>query len=129
MDGEGAAGPVVVVEDDTDTRDMITGVLERAGYRTRSVSDGLRLLDMLQKERPSVVLLDVMLSWIDGFELCRALKKNPDLKGIPVVFVSARTSDEDRRRGLDSGGEDYFTKPVDFDRLLKKLGDITERRE
>jgi DNA-binding response OmpR family regulator len=76
-----------------------------------------------------VVLLDVMLSWIDGFELCRALKKNPDLKGIPVVFVSARTSDEDRRRGLDSGGEDYFTKPVDFDRLLKKLGDITERRE
>lgn len=129
MDREGAGRgrPIVIVEDDKETRDLLTMVLEREGYEVKTAVNGLRLISMLQADNPSLVLLDVMLSWIDGFELCRALKKNDEFKNIPVVFVSAKKSEKDIKKGHDCGCADYFTKPIDMDALLARVAAISGR--
>ena len=75
-----------------------------------------------------MILLDVMMSWIDGFELCRAIKKNPTFGDIPVIFISARKSAEDERAGLDAGAVDYFPKRLDMDRLVGRIREILGRR-
>jgi DNA-binding response OmpR family regulator len=125
----GRGRPIVVVEDDKDTREIISAVLEKAGYEVRSAPNGLRLLSMLQSENPFVILMDVMLSWIDGFELCKALKRNPEFKDVPVIFISGRTAEADIEKGFESGGTDYFTKPVDFERLLSRVAEISGREK
>ncbi|HET7754294.1 MAG TPA: response regulator, partial [Anaeromyxobacteraceae bacterium] len=79
-------------------------------------------------DRPDVILLDVMMSWIDGFELCRAIKKNASFAEIPVIFISARKSVEDERAGLEAGACEYFTKPLDMDRLVARLREILDAR-
>jgi DNA-binding response OmpR family regulator len=79
-------------------------------------------------DRPDVILLDVMMSWIDGFELCRAIKKNTTFHDIPVIFVSARKSTEDERAGLEAGAVDYFSKPLDMDRLIARIREILAQR-
>ncbi len=79
-------------------------------------------------DRPDVILLDVMMSWIDGFELCRAIKKNQTFADIPVIFISARKSLEDEKAGLDAGAVDYFAKPLDVDRLIARIREILGSR-
>jgi DNA-binding response OmpR family regulator len=70
----------------------------------------------------------VMMSWIDGFELCRAIKKNPTFGDIPVIFISARKSAEDERAGIEAGAVDYFPKPLDMDRLVTRIREILDQR-
>ena len=79
-------------------------------------------------DRPDVILLDIMMSWIDGFELCRAIKKNPTFHDIPVIFISARKSAEDERAGREAGAIDYFPKPLDMERLVGRIRDILTER-
>lgn len=112
---------VVIVDDDRETREMLTLALELEGYEVEQVANGLRLISTLHVDRPDVILLDVMMSWIDGFELCRSVKKNDEFKDIPIIFLSARKSAEDVHTGLSAGAADYFTKPVDIDQLLARI--------
>ena len=93
---------VIIVDDDRDTREMLTLALELEGFEVGQAANGLRLISAMHVDRPDVILLDVMMSWIDGFELCRAIKKNPTFGDIPVIFISARKSLEDERAGLDA---------------------------
>jgi DNA-binding response OmpR family regulator len=79
-------------------------------------------------DRPDVILLDVMMSWIDGFELCRAIKKNPSFMEIPVIFISARKTPEDERAGREAGAIDYFPKPLDMDGLVSRIREILAAR-
>jgi len=81
---------VLIVDDDRETREMLTLALELEGYDVEQAANGLRLISSLRVDRPDLILLDVMMSWIDGFELCRSVKKNDELREIPVIFVSAR---------------------------------------
>src|SRR5512133_2193515 len=104
---------VIIVDDDRDTREMLTLALELEGFHV---------------DRPDVILLDVMMSWIDGFELCRAIKKNPTFGDIPVIFISARKSAEDERAGIEAGAVDYFPKPLDMDRLIARIREILDER-
>ena len=119
---------VIIVDDDRETREMLTLALELAGFDVVEAANGLRLISTLHVDRPDAILLDVMMSWIDGFELCRAIKQNEDFREIPVVFVSGRKSADDVRRGKESGASDYFTKPVDVDRLVTRLRALVEPR-
>ncbi len=119
---------VTIVDDDRDTREMLTLALELEGFEVGQAANGLRLISAMHVDRPDVILLDVMMSWIDGFELCRAIKKNPTFSDIPVIFVSARKSQEDERAGLAAGALDYFTKPIDMDRLIGRIREILARR-
>lgn len=115
---------VIIVDDDRDTREMLTLALELEGFDVTEAANGLRLISTLHVDQPDAILLDVMMSWIDGFELCRAIKQNPEFREIPVVFVSARKTQEDVERGLEAGAADYFTKPLDTDRLVGRLHEL-----
>src|SRR3954470_15627487 len=107
---EGARPKIIIVDDDRETREMLALALELEGFQVTQAANGLRLISTLHVDQPDIILLDVNMSWIDGFELCRAIKKNDEFSEIPVVFVSARTSGQDVKRGLDAGASDYFTK-------------------
>jgi len=112
---------VIIVDDDRDTREMLTLALELEGFEVGQAANGLRLISAMHVDRPDVILLDVMMSWIDGFELCRAIKKNPTFADIPVIFISARKSAEDEKTGLAAGAVAYFSKPIDMDGLVSRM--------
>jgi DNA-binding response OmpR family regulator len=116
---------IAVVDDDREVRDWLELTLGEAGFDVKSAANGLRLVSTLHVDRPDVILLDVVMSWIDGFELCRALKKNPDFCDIPVVFVSGRSSPDDIKRGLACGAVDYFPKPIDSVLLIARLEELS----
>jgi DNA-binding response OmpR family regulator len=118
---------VAVVDDDRDIRDGLKTALTDEGYDVTVVPNGLRLLSALQVDKPDLIVLDVMMSWIDGFELCRAMKRNGDYAKIPVLFISAKGSQEDIRHGLECGAVDYVTKPFDLPTLLHKIENIIGR--
>jgi DNA-binding response OmpR family regulator len=115
---------VAVVDDDRDIRDGLKTALSDEGYDVTVVPNGLRLLSALQVDKPDLIVLDVMMSWIDGFELCRAMKRNADYAKIPVVFVSAKSSPADIQHGLACGAVDYIAKPFDLPLLLDKIEQI-----
>ncbi|HEX7489411.1 MAG TPA: response regulator [Anaeromyxobacteraceae bacterium] len=119
---------VIIVDDDRDTREMLTLALELESFDVGQAANGLRLISAMHVDRPDVILLDVMMSWIDGFELCRAIKKNPTFHDIPVIFISARKSAEDERAGREAGAIDYFPKPLDMERLVGRIRDILTER-
>jgi DNA-binding response OmpR family regulator len=115
---------IAVVDDDREIRGWLEEHLTEAGFDVVLAANGLRLVSTLQVDRPDVILLDVMMSWIDGFELCVALKKNPDFCDIPVVFLSGRTESRDVQRGLSCGAVDYFKKPCDAAELIARLHEL-----
>lgn len=115
---------IIIVDDDRDTREMLTLALELEGFEVSEAANGLRLISKLHVDKPDVILLDVMMSWIDGFELCQAIKQNEEFRSIPVVFVSARRSPEDVARGHAVGAADYFTKPLDLGLLARRLREL-----
>ena len=128
LPAEAAKHKVIIVDDDRDTREMLTLALELEGFGVSQAANGLRLISAMHVDRPDVILLDVMMSWIDGFELCRAIKKNQTFADIPVIFISARKSLEDEKAGLDAGAVDYFAKPLDVDRLIARIREILGSR-
>src|SRR5512136_1032997 len=119
---------VTIVDDDRDTREMLTLALQLEGFEVSQAANGLRLISAMHVDRPDVILLDVMMSWIDGFELCRAIRKNPTFGDIPVIFITARKSVEDELAGIAAGAMDYFPKPLDMDRLVARIRQILDER-
>jgi DNA-binding response OmpR family regulator len=119
---------VIIVDDDRETRDMLALALEMEGFQVSQAANGLKLIATLQIDRPDLILLDVNMSWIDGFELCRSVHRNEEFREIPVVFVSARNSPADLQRGKDAGAADYFTKPVDLNVLIRRIRELIARR-
>ncbi|HET7753930.1 MAG TPA: response regulator [Anaeromyxobacteraceae bacterium] len=119
---------IIIVDDDRDTREMLTLALELEDFDVAQAANGLRLISAMHVDRPDVILLDVMMSWIDGFELCRAIKKNPSFMEIPVIFISARKTPEDERAGIEAGAIDYFPKPIDMDGLVTRIREILAAR-
>ncbi len=115
---------VVIVDDDRATRERLTDILEKSGWQVAQAPSGLRLLSLLEVDRPDVILLDVAMSWISGFELCRAIKANPNYRQIPVVFISGRSAPSDIETGMSCGAADYFVKPIDTQRLLERLQEL-----
>ena len=120
---------VIIVEDDRETREMLALALGMEGFEVAEAANGLKLISSLHLHRPDLILLDVNMSWIDGFELCRSVHRNEEFRDIPVVFVSARSSPADIQRGLDAGAAAYFTKPVDLGVLTKKARELVADRQ
>jgi DNA-binding response OmpR family regulator len=122
--GESVAKRVMIVDDDRDLRELLRTRLEISGYQASVAANGLRLISSLRVDRPDLILLDVMMSWINGFELCQALKQNPEFSGIPVFFISARGAPRDVTRGFEVGCSDYFTKPLDLKYLVQRIQQV-----
>ncbi len=128
LSSDGGEPRVIIVEDDRDTRETLADLLRSEGFHVLPAANGLKLIAMLAAGRPDLIILDVNLSWIDGFELCRSVKRNEDFAHIPVVFLSGRTSQDDVQRGMTCGAEAYFLKPVDFDQMVTRLREILAAR-
>ena len=115
---------VIIVDDDRETRELLALALQIENFEVSQAANGLRLISTLHVDRPDVILLDVNMSWIDGFELCRAVRKNEDFKDIPVIFISARSSSADVKRGIEAGAADYFTKPIELQTLIARIKEL-----
>jgi CheY-like chemotaxis protein len=103
---------VLVVDDSPENIDLLSEIL-RDDYRVRVATSGEKALKIVYSdEPPDLILLDIMMPGISGLEICRRLKANPDRRRIPIIFVTAMSSTEDERRGLEIGAVDYITKPI-----------------
>jgi two-component system KDP operon response regulator KdpE len=109
---------VLVVEDDPNIVDLIRSNLAVRGFDTIVSTDGLRALQLLETERPDIILLDLMLPEIDGFELCRQVRERST---VGVIVVSARGGDRDKVAALNLGADDYMTKPFSIEELLARI--------
>ena len=112
---------ILVVEDDDMNRDMITQRLELRGHLVVEAVDGLRGIASAREESPDLILMDVNLPELDGWEATRRLKADPETSGIPIIALTAHALVGDREKALLAGCDDYDTKPVDLRRLLAKM--------
>jgi two-component system, OmpR family, response regulator len=121
--GAGGNGNVLVVEDDSSLNQLVGAYVELAGFDYRPALDGQSALRAAAERPPSMVILDLMLPDMDGFEVCRQLKSGPRTAGVPVLMLTALTQDDSRRRGLECGAARYMTKPFDPDELMSAIRD------
>lgn len=112
---------ILVVEDNEMGRDMLTRRLQRRGYEVVVAVDGAQGLELAQKEAPDLILIDMSLPVMDGWEAARRLKEAPETRSIPVIALTAHAMAGDREKALEAGCDDYDTKPVEFARLLAKM--------
>jgi len=112
---------IFVVEDEEDIARLISHNLQAAGFEVQSFVSGSSVLTEAVRESPSLFLLDVMLPGLDGFELCRQIRQTPALSVIPIIFLTAKTSEADRVKGLELGGDDYITKPFSPRELVARI--------
>jgi two-component system phosphate regulon response regulator PhoB len=119
---------VLAIEDDKDILELITYNLEREGYEVTGVTSGEDGVDAARSDAPDLVLLDLMLPGIDGLEVCRRLKSDPDTAHIPVVMVTAKGEEADIVSGLELGADDYVTKPFSPKVLIARMRAVERRR-
>ncbi len=112
---------LVLVEDDADLYDLLKYNLEREGFQFAGSLRGRGVLDLCTRERPDLILLDVMLPDADGFELCKLIHANAQLSDTPIIFLTARTTEADRIIGLELGACDYITKPFFIREVITRI--------
>jgi len=112
---------LLIVEDNEMNRDMLSRRLQRRGHETLIAVDGRAGIEMARAHRPDVILMDMSLPEIDGWEATRILKGDPATASIPIIALTAHAMTSDRNKALETGCDDYDTKPVDLPRLLGKI--------
>ena len=112
---------VALIEDDTDLFSLLKYNLEKEGFRFTGSQTGKDALELCRRERPDVIILDIMLPDSDGIEICRGIRSSPDLVHVPVIFLTARGSESDRILGLELGANDYMVKPFSVRELIARL--------
>lgn len=112
---------ILLVEDNEANRDMLSRRLVRKGFEVVMALDGQQAVDMAASENPDLILMDMSLPVIDGWEATRRVKSERTTRAIPVIALTAHAMAGDREKALDAGCDDYDTKPIDFSRLLEKI--------
>jgi DNA-binding response OmpR family regulator/DNA-binding CsgD family transcriptional regulator len=112
---------VLVVDDSPETLRLLTDAIEAAGMTVLVAREGEHALSIVEKVMPDVILMDALMPGMDGFETCRRLKRNSTLAHVPVIFMTGLTETQDIVKGLEAGGVDYVTKPIDPDELLARI--------
>ena len=112
---------ILLVEDNEMNRDMLSRRLIRRGYEVAIAVNGQEGLDLAASEQPDLILMDMSLPVVDGWEATRRLKVNPDLSAIPVIALTAHAMSGDRQKAIEAGCDDYDTKPIELPRLLGKI--------
>ncbi|CAM2066247.1 Response regulator [Sulfidibacter corallicola] len=119
---------ILLVEDHEMNRDMLSRRLKRKGFEVAEAVDGLQALEKVEEVKPDLILMDMSLPQMDGWEATRRIKSNPETQDIPVIGLSAHAMSGDRQKGLNAGCDDYDTKPIDFKRLLDKIHTLLDQR-
>ena len=112
---------ILVIEDDETMRGALKRIFEADGMTVKTAADGTQLAVVLDDTPIDLIILDIGLPWINGLELAKLLKEHEDLKHIPLVFVSGKTSEFDVKRGFEAGADDYIKKPFDIDKMKKTV--------
>lgn len=120
---------ILIVDDDEDIREILKYNLEKENHSIRAVGDGLKCLEEVRKEKPDLILLDVMMPGMDGIEVCEQLKSSTENKDILICFLTARSEDYSQIAGLESGGDDYVTKPIKPKVLISRINALLRRNE
>jgi two-component system, OmpR family, alkaline phosphatase synthesis response regulator PhoP len=118
---------VLVVEDDNDLSDLVAHHLRREGYDVTSVNDGARAVELTRADPPALIILDLMLPGLPGLEVCRRIRSQPQTAGVPIIMVTARSSEADRVVGLELGADDYVTKPFSPRELVARVRAVLRR--
>lgn len=120
---------ILVVEDNEDNRDSLSRRLERRGFEVLMAHDGRHGVEMAAAEKPDLILMDMNMPEMDGWEATRMIKSTPDAADVPVIALTAHAMTGDRERALESGCSDYHTKPVEFQKILAQIETLLQRRQ
>jgi DNA-binding response OmpR family regulator len=123
---------ILIADDNRNIRTIVKMDLEFQGYRVLEATNGQEALDMARDRKPDLVVLDVMMPLLDGFEVCSRMKKEEATRGIPVIMLTAKTTPEDKFLGRESGADEYITKPfdpVDLERVIERILTAREKGE
>ncbi len=115
---------IVIAEDERDIRDLIAFTLRFAGHEVATASNGEEAVDLAEKENPDLILLDVRMPRMTGYDACRVIKTKPTLVDTPVVFLSAKGQEIEIETGMDAGAEEYLLKPFAPDELTLRVKEI-----
>jgi DNA-binding response OmpR family regulator len=115
---------ILIVDDMPDNRQMLQAMLLQEGYRARTAAGGMEAMDLIANDPPDLILLDVAMPDMDGYAVASLLKADPKTAGIPIIMVTAHTGRGARVVGLNTGAEDYLSKPVDAPELLLKVRNL-----
>jgi DNA-binding response OmpR family regulator len=115
---------IAIIDDEEEMVQLLTVELESEGYQVVSATDGRAGLGMIKRERPDLIILDVMMPDVSGYEVIKALKQDGSLKNIPIIMLTAKSLDEDIQKGLDLGAQDYVTKPFHAGLLMKRIATV-----
>jgi len=112
---------ILIVDDSSVNNYLLENILEEKGYELQIAFDGKEALNFLNNDPPDLVLLDIMMPGIDGYEILNKINSDKNLKGIPVIMVTSKTEPQDKQKAMDIGAIDYVEKPIDIDFLIKKV--------
>jgi two-component system phosphate regulon response regulator PhoB len=120
---------IEIIEDDRDIVEMVEYNLKEEGYRTIAAFDGEKGIEQAKREKPDLIILDLMLPAIDGFEVCKILRQQESTSRIPIIILSAKSRETDKVVGLELGADDYVTKPFSPRELLARIKAVLRRHE
>ena len=121
------AETILVIDDDLDSLKLIGLLLQRQGYEVAAAPSGSEGLEMARSETPDLILLDIMMPTMDGYEVCRRLRSDPQLTHIPVIMFTAKTRVDDKVAGFEAGADDYLTKPTHPAELASRIRTLLTR--
>ena len=120
---------MLIADDEQDIVDLVSFNLTREGFHILAAADGLESLKLIQKHRPDIVILDWMMPGMDGLEVCRRLRQDPETSRIPVIMLTAKSDTVDKILGLEMGADDYVTKPFHVRELVARIHAVLRRHE
>ena len=120
---------ILIVDDEPDVTELLKYKLEQDGHLCQVVNNPLSFISMAREFNPNLILLDIMMPELNGLQLCKMVRSDPKMNTIPIIFLTARGEVEDRIKGLESGGDDYISKPFNTKELMLRVANILNRNQ
>ena len=118
---------ILIVDDEQDIADLVSYNLEKEGYATIKAYDGGDVLKTVKTQKPDLVILDLMLPHMNGLDICRAIRANPETVNLPIIMLTAKADEVDKIIGLEIGADDYMTKPFSVKELIARVRTVLRR--
>ena len=115
---------ILIVDDESYIVTSLSYVMKNAGFEVDSAGDGEEALEKVKAKAPDLVILDIMMPKLDGFEVCKAIRANPDWNSVRIIMLTAKGRDSEREKGLELGADDYLTKPFSTRDILQRAKDV-----